>query len=200
MKDIWISPTDFHEMTGKPLSAFAHQCHGASIALVQSGLLPGPGDWRVARGSCKYVRGQHSWVVLGDPYKPDLILDPTLWSYRDQDPEVLVCGKRLGWHVPHGSGQLIWFGDWPVGNGPIIRIDQHGLSLTARSFLAEIGPLDAQGWAKLASSPVEKGWPAKEIIEAMLDDTRLRAFVPIDIQGMLTDRNPGGMYLRVVTP
>jgi hypothetical protein len=197
MEDIWISPTDFAEMVGKPLESYAHQCHAASIALVQSGLLPGPDDWRVARGSCRYVPGQHSWVVLGDVYKPRLIIDPTLWSYRDQEPNVLVCGRALGWHVPHGSGTLIWSGDWPTGNGPIITLDESALSLTARSFLAEIGPMDAQGWARLASGPVEKGWPAKEIIEAMLDDTRLRAFVPIDTQGHLTDRNPGGVYLRV---
>lgn len=198
-KDIWISPTDFAEMTGKPLSAYAHQCHAASIALVQSGLLPGPGDWRVARGSCKYVRGQHSWVVLGDVFKPRLILDPTLWSYREVDPEVLVCGRALGWHVPNGSGTLFWHGDWINGDGPIVALDEEGLSLTARSFLAEIGPMDVQGWARLASGPVERGWPAAEIIDRMLDDRRLSALVPIDAQGHLTNRNPGGLYQRVVS-
>jgi len=195
--DIWISPADFREMTGKPLSAYAHQCHAASIALVQSGLLPGPDDWRVARGSCKYVRGQHSWVVLGDVFKPRLIIDPTLWSYREVDPEVLVCGRALGWHVPNGSGTL-WSSDWPThGGGDTITLDEDGLSLAARSFLAEIGPLDAQGWARLASGPVEAGWPAAEIIDRMLDDRRLRALVPIDAQGHLTDRNPQGIYQRV---
>lgn len=195
--DIWISPEDFAEMVGKPLSDYAHQCHAASNALVQSGQLPGPDDWRVARGSCKYVPGQHSWVVRGDVYRPSLIIDPTLWSYRDKDPEVLVCGKRLGWHVPHGSGTLTPF-DWPVsGTGRAIFLDSTGLSDEAIEFLLNVGPLDAQGWARLASGPVEAGWPAAEIIDRMLDDPALRALVPIDIQGHLTDRNPSGIYQRV---
>lgn len=36
---------------------------------------------------------------------------------------------------------------------------------------------------------------ADEIIGAMYDDERLSALVPIDIVGMITDRNPGGLYL-----
>ena len=196
-KDIWISPEDFAEMVGNPLSSYAKRCHEASIALVQSGLLPGPDDWRVARGACKYVPGQHSWVVRGDVYRPSLIIDPTLWSYRDKDPEVLVCGRALGWHVPHGSGTL-WSSDWPAhGGGNTLTLDEDGLSLAARSFLAEIGPLDAQGWARLASGPVEAGWPAAEIIDRMLDHRAMRALVPIDTQGHLTDRNPSGLYQRV---
>jgi hypothetical protein len=197
MRDIWISPEDFREMTGRALSTYEHRCHEASKALVQSGLLPGPDDWRVARGTCKYVRGQHSWVVLGDVYKPQLIIDPTLWSYRGQDPEVLVCGRSLGWHVPHGSGRLR-YENWPTaGGGKVIFTDDWVLSDEAAAFLLALGPLDAQGWAKLASGPVESGWPAAEIIGLMVDDPRLAALVPIDIQGHLTDRNPGGLYQRV---
>jgi hypothetical protein len=41
---------------------------------------------------------------------------------------------------------------------------------------------------------VEKGWPAAEIIGPMRDTRELRTTVPIDIAGMITDRNPGGLY------
>jgi hypothetical protein len=40
-----------------------------------------------------------------------------------------------------------------------------------------------------------EGWPSSEIIAAMDDTDELRALVPIDILGMVTDRNPGGLYL-----
>ncbi len=56
-----------------------------------------------------------------------------------------------------------------------------------------LGPLDRRGWATLAHAPVE-GWPAGEILGAMCD-SGMEAVVPIDIIGMLTDRNPSGLYL-----
>lgn len=45
----------------------------------------------------------------------------------------------------------------------------------------------------LANGPMQ-GWPAPEIIEAMMDTDGLGALVPIDIRGMLTGRNPGEAY------
>ena len=42
-------------------------------------------------------------------------------------------------------------------------------------------------------APVED-WPAGEIFAAMDDTEGLKALVPIDKLGMLTDRNPGGLY------
>jgi hypothetical protein len=40
------------------------------------------------------------------------------------------------------------------------------------------------------------GWPAGEIIEAVCDTPGLgEVIVPVDRIGMLTDRNPDGLYL-----
>lgn len=58
-----------------------------------------------------------------------------------------------------------------------------------------LGPLDRRAWHLLASQAPVLGWPAAEIIAAMDDTEELSAFVPIDRLGMLTDRNPGGLYL-----
>lgn len=41
----------------------------------------------------------------------------------------------------------------------------------------------------------DQNWPAAEIIAAIDDTKALSALVPIDILGMLTDRNPSGLYL-----
>lgn len=57
-----------------------------------------------------------------------------------------------------------------------------------------VGPLDRPGWMRLASCPVG-GWPAAEVLAAMDDTPALQTLVPIDRLGMLTDRNPGGLYL-----
>jgi hypothetical protein len=46
----------------------------------------------------------------------------------------------------------------------------------------------------LLGSPVH-GWPAAEIVAAIADTPSLAAYVPIDLLGMLTDRNPGKLYL-----
>ena len=40
-----------------------------------------------------------------------------------------------------------------------------------------------------------EGWPSREIIAAAYADDRLRVLIPIDIVGMLTDANPGGLFL-----
>ena len=60
-------------------------------------------------------------------------------------------------------------------------------------FLNLLGPLDKNGWITLAHAPVER-WPAGEIIDAMCE-SGLEGYVPIDIVGMTTDRNPSGLYL-----
>jgi hypothetical protein len=70
------------------------------------------------------------------------------------------------------------------------------LSPMAEDFLQRCSPvgLDRRGWHFLANAPVG-GWPSREIIGAMADDRRVSVFVPIDVLGMLTDRNPSGLYL-----
>lgn len=65
MSALVLSVDEVVEAIGVPFDEWAHQCHGISIAIVKSGLLPAS---RVARGSCDGVGGQHSWVVCStDP-------------------------------------------------------------------------------------------------------------------------------------
>lgn len=174
---------------------WAHQCHSVSLEIVRSDLFTLA---RVARGSCRGVTGQHSWVVLGDdcydPYAP--ILDATLWSYQPSQPVIWRGRLASGLHHPHGEGSIYQWGRPAAGDGePVTLAPSRPLSAEAQQFLAELGPLDPRGWAHLCHAPVE-GWPSREIVEAILDTPGLRALVPIDIAGMLTDRNPGGLYLR----
>jgi hypothetical protein len=68
-------------------------------------------------------------------------------------------------------------------------------SREAKNFLDLLGPLDEKGFRVLAHAPVE-GWPAAEILDAIENTEGLKCYVPIDIIGMLTNRNPGGLYLR----
>jgi hypothetical protein len=178
-----------------PMTRWSLQCHAASLALVRSGLLPGA---RVARGWAAGVGGQHSWVVVGhDCYAPGaLIVDPTLWSYRGTPPAIWTGTARAGIHVPHNGAGNIWtYGRPPAATGPAVALTpKTTLSSAAGAFLTVLGPLDARGWLALLASPV-RGWPAGEIIAAMADTPSLAALVPVDLLGMLTDRNPGGLYL-----
>ena len=182
-----------------PLERWAHQCHGASLHLVRSGVL---GEARVARGSCKGVGGQHSWVVLGDDcYDPDAtIVDPTLWSYDDSVTGIYV-GPNLDRHTPFGTGS-IWQWGRPdhATDTPLLLTPHKPWSREASRFLDLLGPLDKAGWINLAHAPVG-AWPAAEILDAMyvtpdptVPGNTLAGYIPIDIVGMLTDRNPGGLY------
>lgn len=200
------------DVAGHDGTSWFHQCHAASIQIVKSGIFPGA---RVARGAAMGVGGQHSWVVLNSPVGPGYadcydrdaqILDPTLWSY-DEDVQGLWRGRNLDRHQPHG------FGPWT--SGKTITMEDHGdrsmvwegaekLGYQARGFLLDLGFITysdrraastAVGWMKLATLPIQ-GWPSEEIINAMADDKRLSVFVPVDILGMLTLRNPSGLYLQ----
>lgn len=177
------------------LTDFAHQCHVASLRLVRSGAL---GDCRVARGSCTGVPGQHSWVVVGDDcYADDArIIDPTLWSYTGQRPFVWVGSASEGLHTPHGKGS-IWAWGRPENAVPGQAVEltpTEPLSSEAQTFLELLGPLDRRGWMVLLSHAPVGGWPAGEIMAAATDTEALAALVPIDRLGMLTDRNPDGLY------
>lgn len=178
------------------------QCHAASLALIRSGELDHLGvPLRVARGVCRGVGSQHSWVVCGDDcYAPDAkIIDPTLWSYDDSVKGVWrgVASKRP--HTPHGSGS-IWTWGKPVAQGgdPMTLVGPDGEDVVwspdAEMFLSLIGPLDNRGWRMLAHAPVGGGWPAAEIMGAIWDDDRTRHGCPIDVIGMITDRNPMELY------
>lgn len=170
-----------------PLKNHERQCHSASLKLVKAGV----GD-RVARGRCEGVGAQHSWAVIGDPYKPTLIIDPTLWSYRKDVKGIFIGLPKTYGHRPHGSGSIWDWGRPTPAYGPAIKLAPE-LSEEAQMFIDMLGPLDINGWQTLSNAPVG-GWPAKEIFEAMLDTPLLENMVPIDKIGMLTDRNPNGLY------
>lgn len=188
-----------------PLDTFSHQCHAASIALVKSGLIA---ESRVARGSCRGVGGQHSWVVVGmDCYDPKAtIVDLTAWSYDVQFggktvPRVWVTTMEVSAHRPQGWGPPLMEWGCPEGGGAE-HIDlvwkkppDVSTSLLLGMFEDMVGPLDRRFWANLANHCTMVGWPAREFVEAMLDTEEVAALVPIDIAGMLTDRNPSGLYL-----
>ena len=146
------------------------------------------------RGTAAVI-GQHSWVVVGkDCYDRDArIIDPTLWSYRDDIEGIWTGTLKDGLHSPHGAGSIWNWGRPETGGGEPVELEFKTLpSADCRRFLDLLGPLDAHGWKMLAHAPVE-GWPAAEILPA-INDT-VAEVVPIDLIGMLTDRNPGGLYL-----
>jgi hypothetical protein len=176
---------------------FAQQCHSVSLGLVRSGLLgEGGPSLRVARGACFGVGGQHSWVVMGHPYDDRaIIVDLTLWSYSPHQPRIWLGSIQSGLHKPKGYG-MIYDGPRPQPRGgDIIEVDTAGMSLEAQHFLKVIGPLDYRGWGALWSHSGMLGWPAQEILEAFLDQNpKMEALVPIDIVGMVTDRNPQEIY------
>jgi hypothetical protein len=180
-----------------PLEGWAQQCHAASMRLMNSGRF---GTCRVARGWCKGVGSQHSWLVIGDDcYDQDAtIIDGTLWSYDKTVDGVWVGAMRDGRHGPHGSGSI-----WNFGRPTNAEEDGEdvfeltppsaGWSDEAQSFFSLLGPMSRQSWIRLAHYPVE-GWPAGEIINAICE-SGLEGYVPVDIIGMNTDRNPRGLYL-----
>lgn len=189
------------EAMGGPLSGHYHDCHNGSLRVARTGLF---GTARVARGGCKGVPGQHSWIVIGeppqgsarpDPYDPNAVIaDPTLWSYQGAEPYVYFARNSMKTHVPHSSGS-IWACGHPASCPPERAVElawREPPSKAAEVFLGVLGPLDRSGWAELAHYPVG-GWPAGEIIGAIAD-TLGDAVVPIDVLGMVTERNPHGLY------
>jgi hypothetical protein len=185
-----------------PLDKWAHQCHAASLALVRSGVLQDHigGTWRVARGVCKGVGGQHSWTVQGDVYdRTALIVDITLWSYDAEQDRVWVgtMGEdKL--HRPFGDND-IWAAGCPLpGDGPDMPLDLppgHRGSPFYNMLRDHVAYTDRAFWMRLWSSNCMLGWPAAELLETFLDTyPDCAGLVPVDIIGMLTDRNPDGLY------
>jgi hypothetical protein len=177
-----------------PIEAFYHNCHGASLALVRSGLLP-EGS-RVARGFVRGVRSQHSWALVA----PDMVYDPqtyvvdlTLWSYVNDAPKLYIAKASKWPHVPHGQGMLRQ-GSYSVLNGPVIKTDVE-LSPGAQSFLDLWAPrgMTMDNWRLLLNSPMQ-GWPSREVVLAAYKTKALSVLIPIDIVGLLTDENPNSLY------
>ena len=189
-----ITTERIEEILGYPFNQTAYLCHGVSLDLVKSKEPEFMGG-RVARGLARGVIGQHSWIVLGNPYDPQAkIIDPTLWSY---DSRISGVHIQDGWgtrYCPHGGKGTIWqYGRPPAPTGEILTIDESELSHLAKTFLELCGPLDARGWVFLGDAPVE-GWPADEIYTAAWHSDMVRPIIPIDKIGMATDINPHGMY------
>lgn len=187
-----MSPDEFRDLTGRPLTDFAQDCHAAALSLARE-----LGRGRVARGTCQGVGAQHSWFVDGDDCYDEhaTLLDPVLWSYQNVEPYVWKGTQEDSpFHVPHGHGSIWQFGQPPLPLKPVIELAVDP-GEDARHFLEFAAPrgLDLAGWSVLLHSPVE-GWPAAEIVATAYDTPRLKSIIPIDIVGMLTDINPGGLY------
>lgn len=187
-----------------PPTDWAFRCHEVSVAIVRSEALPDGA--RVARGFARGIPGQHSWIVLGDPYdRESVVVDPTYEATRagiarrdGREPKLpirLRLGRLVGsLYFPHGYGD-IWKAGKPISSGGgVVDLDREGLSRDARLFLDLLGSLDRSGWSTLFNGPM-CGWPSAEIVDRAYEDERLRALIPIDVVGMLTDRNPSGLYL-----
>jgi hypothetical protein len=204
------NPHRLAAMIGIPVSKWVGRCHEVSLALLKTGEF---GKGRVARGMANGVVSQHSWIVLDEDVYSEraVIVDATNPVFHDlydmgrrdaastgTGTPILVTATATGKsHTPHGMGDIWKAGrpDYPTGE--IVQLTPtFELSADAKLFLSDdtLGPLDRRGWAQLANGPMQ-GWPASEIIAAMDDTDRLRALVPIDILGMLTLRNPQGLYL-----
>lgn len=180
----------------EPLAEWSHQCHAASVRIVKAGIFE---QARVARGVCPGLGSQHSWVVLGDDcYARDVVLvDPTLWSYDPTVEGIWIGDPADRGHTPHGAASIWAWGKPPAATDEPVELTEPegGWSDDAKLFLELLGPLDVKGWRTLCQAPVEK-WPAGEVFGAICDTFDWgEAVIPIDILGMVTDRNPGGLYL-----
>lgn len=193
-----ISIPELESAVGLPLDHWRQACHEVSLRLVRSGLITERTGHRarVARGKAPKVGSQHSWVILGpDCYDLSaLVVDLTRWSYDPYQPVVLVgTAHNLG-AIPHGHASISTYGRPSHQGGPTIELEpKTRLDLRSQAFLDKLGPLDIGGWAQLACAPV-LDWPSPQIISAMYETEALRALVPIDVVGMLTEHNPGGLY------
>ena len=182
------------EKIGIDFPDWAHQCHVVSLRIVKARIFPYA---RVARGWTDGVISQHSWVSLHhDVYNGrGILVDPTLWSY-DRSVDGIWVGRPGKRHFPHGSGNIWTYGaPASFGGEPVELTPGTPLSRPAAAFLEAVGPLDRRGWANFVSNFPMQGWPAAEIIAAVDDTPQLSAYIPVDILGMLTDRNPRGLYL-----
>lgn len=203
-----LTVADIEEATGLPKAEWSKNCHTISLAIVKSGVLGVPA--RVARGWARGVKSQHSWVVYGWPgdtelpscYDPEaLILDASLWSYIPGTPELLWTQANDGTHHPHGGeGHIMSWGQPPFAvDEPIDLTPEGGWPKEASFWMNDMlhgRPLDRDGWATIAAAPAG-GWEKAlgQLLAAMSADERTSFLVPIDKLGMLTELNPGGLYL-----
>lgn len=202
-----VSVEEVAREIGWPSEEWKNNCHAVSVQAVRSGLLGTPGP------TCRVVRGwavgygidtQHSWIAMGHPYDPETeIVDLTAHCWGEVLGAVhTTVGQAYRGayaysrgHLPHGykPGSIFEYGR-PDPVGELVELPRHGLSEMAGAFLDVLGPLSYQGWADLVEYP-HGGWPAQEICEAIVDRLpRAAAYIPIDVVGHATDRNPDGLY------
>lgn len=185
---------DIVEVTDLPRSAWHTNTKQVAHDLVRSGLLP---TCRVVVGFVSGVEGEHSWVTTSwDVYdKYALIVDPTMWTFRADIPDVWMGTLHDGLHHPKGEG-FIWDSGYPENSSfqDTILLPQNGLSTYAKYFLSRVEPLNVAGWTALMRLPMQ-GWPAGEILARMKEVPTLAPLVPEDLEGMLTEKNPGNLYL-----
>jgi hypothetical protein len=184
-------PARLGKLIGTPPEDWANRCHDVSLRLLRTGEF---GEGRVARGTAKGIIGQHSWIVLGDDvYDEDaVIVDPTITPTTTGESLIVADKARCLSNRPHGTGRIWdWGRPWPHSANYIELAVP--LSGEAKAFMSMVGPLDLLGWMQLANAPVQ-GWPAKEILTAMMATPGLEAAAPIDHVGHVTDLNPKGLY------
>jgi hypothetical protein len=184
---------DVEKAVELPFEKWAGNCHSVSIRIVKSGLIEGP--CRVARGGCKGVYCQHSWIILGKCcYREDAkIIDPTMWGYVEGVDGIWYGTMADGLHRPHGIGTIWEWGMPQSEGGPAIELK---LPDMAEYFLSMIpGTRDKAFWQDLLSQAPVQGWPVKQVYEAAYEHPELSALIPLDKLGMVTDVNPGGLYL-----
>lgn len=180
---------------GIPRDKWANRCHEVAYALLVSSLMDDV-TARMARGWAQGISSQHSWIVTGnDVYdKTAKIIDPTYASNRGSRPMIMIV-DNLTSHSPHGYGEFSKFPESKGGKEFLPEFVSPSTRLWADMASMEVGPLDAFWWAKMFSGPMG-GWPSRELVNWAYEEPALRALIPIDIVGMLTDRNPRGLYLR----
>jgi hypothetical protein len=190
---------ELSQAVGVPYPQWGRRCHEISLKLLRTGRF---GRGRVARGWCPGVDSQHSWIVLGDDvYDPNaIIVDPTVHAYVPEAFGIYVQYIGESPHRPHGYGYRTGISDVldaeardPDAYENVDLTPASPLSPVTLGFLDALLPLSRAGWAVLAEGPM-CGWASGEIIAAMADTDELRALVPIDILGMVTDRNPSQLY------
>lgn len=178
-----------------PRELWANRCHEVSLQLLKSHLFEDV-DARMARGWGMQIRGQHSWIVLGDNVYDDetYVIDPT-WSATHSNKAMIMFVKNLTVHRPHGYGVLSTFPE--SSGGDELVPDDPSPSVKSWLDLARIvvGPLDRKFWLGLFNGPMQ-GWPSRELVAWGYGQEGLRALIPMDIVGMLTEENPMGLYLR----
>lgn len=179
-----------------PRELWQNRCHEISLALLKSNLFDGV-EARMARGAGMHIGSQHSWIVTGRDVYDDkaIVVDPT-WSSTVMSKPLVMFVPNLTAHRPHGYGEFEKYP--PHGDGEEIGPPDPSQRLSDWIKVARLAngePLDLKFWVGMVHGPM-LGWPSAEVVDWLCSVSTMVAFVPIDLQGMLTDRNPNGLYLR----